>query len=62
MMKLKSIIYYSVYGLMSLLLMLVAMTMNGYVILSVAIGTGIGKTIALSINEAHHLKSDEKWQ
>lgn len=40
--------------------MLLAMTMNGYVILSVAVGTGIGKTISMSINEADSIKRNSK--
>lgn len=37
--------------------MLLAMTMNGFVILSVALGTGIGKTIVASQSQSDK-KSD----
>lgn len=43
--------FYFLSSLLSLLLMLVAMTMNGYVILSVALGMGIGKTVVNIMNE-----------
>lgn len=39
-------------GLSNILLMLIAMTMNGYVIISIAAGTGFGKTL-------HHYLSDK---
>lgn len=43
--KLRLFIYYSVTSLLNLLLMLLAMSMNGYIILSIAFGVGVGKTI-----------------
>jgi hypothetical protein len=43
--KLRIILYYFIHYLISLMMMLLAMTMNGYVIISVALGSAIGKAI-----------------
>jgi len=43
-------LFYSLNALLSLLLMLIAMSMNGYVILSVAVGMGVGKTVIYIFN------------
>jgi hypothetical protein len=43
--KLRIILYYFIHNLISLMMMLLAMTMNGYVIISIALGSAIGKAI-----------------
>lgn len=48
--KIRMTLFYSLNALLSLLLMLIAMTMNGYVILSVAVGMGVGKTVISIFN------------
>lgn len=49
--------YHTFYTVFSIMAMLLAMTMNGYVILNIAIGTGIGKTILAHYNNTKNTKT-----
>lgn len=40
--------------------MLLAMTMNGYVILSIVVGTGLGKTILSTFNNKFNVSGNKK--
>lgn len=44
-------------ALFNLLIMLVAMTMNGYVIISIVLGTGFGKTLHFYLTDQSKHKS-----